>query len=858
MWGTIVISQKLLIDFKDWRKGSEVPSPTLGAFGIEVGPATLVPLGTGCKYFCLYPELMSSSQLAFISPYRHQVKQFQEWFRETFGESTTDGCQIIRAWCHPSSEAGNYTAREIEGSQMSYTSSTAAGKRGKDVSFFRTGRRGEYETSSQHQSILQEVIGDSSVENVLVRSYKRSFNGFAAKLTDHERQKLASMEGVVSVFPSRTLQLHTTRSWDFMGLNQSITRKRSVESDIIVGVIDSGIWPESESFSDEGFGPAPKKWKGACKGGRNFTCNNKIIGARYYTTDDISGNTARDIQGHGTHTASTACGNEVKDASFFGVGQGTARGGVPSARIAAYKVCSPELGCAETAILGAFDDAIADGVDIITISLGGQNTLNFTQDVIAIGSFHAMAKGVLTLHSAGNSGPFVGSTVSLAPWLMSVAASNTDRLFVDKVVLGSGQTLVGYSINSFSMKGKTFPLVDGMDVSRPCKSDFDPQLCTDGQGCIDSRLAKGKIVICQSFDGFNEVHKAGAEGSVSLNDVEFNKVSSVVSLPAVALNEDNFNSIYSYLKSTKKPEANILSTEAVKDSEAPVVADFSSRGPNEIVPDILKPDISAPGVDILAAFSPLGAVSDDPEDKRQAKFNVVSGTSMSCPHAAGVAAYVKSFHPDWSPSAIKSAIMTTAWPMNSSKNQDAEFAFGSGHINPVEAVNPGLVYETFEQDYIIMLCSMGYDERNIGKISGNISTCPKGSDKATPKDLNYPSMGAQVSPGKSFTINFPRTVTNVGLANSTYKAKILQNSKIVSIRVVPESLSFKSLNEKKSFSVTVTGKGLPNGAIVSTSLMWSDGNHRVRSPIVVHSQSHKSDQTEIQRDWTTSIGKNMP
>ncbi|KAH9752072.1 subtilisin-like protease SBT4.4 [Citrus sinensis] len=717
--------------------------------------------------------------------------------------------------------------------------------------------RGEYETSSQHQSILQEVIGDSSVENVLVRSYKRSFNGFAAKLTDRERQKLASMEGVVSVFPSRTLQLHTTRSWDFMGLNQSITRKRSVESDIIVGVIDSGIWPESESFSDEGFGPAPKKWKGACKGGRNFTCNNKIIGARYYTTDDISGNTARDIQGHGTHTASTASGNEVKDASFFGVGQGTARGGVPSARIAAYKVCSPELGCAETAILGAFDDAIADGVDIITISLGGQNTLNFTEDVIAIGSFHAMAKGVLTLHSAGNSGPFIGSTVSVAPWLMSVAASNTDRLFVDKVVLGSGQTLVGYSINSFSSKGKTFPLVDGMDVSRPCESDFDPQLCTDGQGCIDSRLAKGKIVICQSFDGFNEVHKAGAEGSVSLNDVEFNKVSSVVSLPAVALNEDNFNSIYSYLKSTKKPEANILSTEAVKDSEAPVVADFSSRGPNEIVPDILKPDISAPGVDILAAFSPLGAVSDDPEDKRQAKFNVVSGTSMSCPHAAGVAAYVKSFHPDWSPSAIKSAIMTTAWPMNSSKNKDAEFAFGSGHINPVEAVNPGLVYETFEQDYIIMLCSMGYDERNIGKISGNISTCPKGSDKATPKDLNYPSMAAQVSPGKSFTINFPRTVTNVGLANSTYKAKILQNSKIVSIKVVPESLSFKSLNEKKSFSVTVTGKGLPNGAIVSTSLMWSDGNHRVRSPIVVHSQSHKSDQTEIQHDWTTSTGKNM-
>ncbi|KAK9218005.1 hypothetical protein WN943_006639 [Citrus x changshan-huyou] len=176
------------------------------------------------------------------------------------------------------------------------------------------------------------------------------------------------------------------------------------------------------------------------------------------------------------------------------------------------------------------------------------------------------------------------------------------------------------------------------------------------------------------------------------------------------------------------------------------------------------------------------------ENMRLGNFTILSGIFVSCPHAAGVAAYVKSFHPDWSPSAIQSAIMTT-----------------------------GLVYETFEQDYIIMLCNIGYDEGNIGKISGKISTCLKGSDKATPKDLNYSSMAAQVSLGKSFAINFPRTVTNVGLANSIYKAKILQNSKIFSIKVVPEALSFRSLNEKKSFSVTVTGKGLPNGAIVSAS-----------------------------------------
>ncbi|KAH9686059.1 hypothetical protein KPL70_014208 [Citrus sinensis] len=153
--------------------------------------------------------------------------------------------------------------------------------------------RGEYETSSQHQSILQEVVEGSPVENVLVRSYKRSFSGFAANLTDHERQKLASMEEVVSVFPSRTLQLHTTRSWDFMGFNQSITRKRSVESDIIVGITDTGIWPESKSFSDKGFGPVPKKWKGACKGKNEWSEGNPIT--MYSIINDESVNDNLDL-----------------------------------------------------------------------------------------------------------------------------------------------------------------------------------------------------------------------------------------------------------------------------------------------------------------------------------------------------------------------------------------------------------------------------------------------------------------------------------------------------------------------------------------------------------------------------------
>ena len=172
--------------------------------------------------------------------------------------------------------------------------------------------------------------------------------------------------------------------------------------------------------------------------------------------------------------------------------------------------------------------------------------------------------------------------------------------------------------------------------------------------------------------------------------------------------------------------------------------------------------------------------------------------------------------------------MPAAWPMNNTNNASAEFAYGSGHINPVKAVDPGLVYETSKEDFIKLLC-IEYDEAKVRLISGDNSSCPTGSDKGSPKDLNYPSMAAaNITPKKPFTINFHRTVKNVGLANSTYSASIVQNSKEVDIKVTPDILSFKSLNEEKSFDVTVVGKCLIGGSlIISSSLIWSDNNHSV-------------------------------
>ncbi|XP_010532550.1 PREDICTED: subtilisin-like protease SBT4.2 [Tarenaya hassleriana] len=667
---------------------------------------------------------------------------------------------------------------------------------------------GDYSPSSHHQNILQQVIGTNSVGDSLVRSYGRSFNGFAAKLTEAERDKLSGMGGVVSVFESRDLKLQTTRSWDFMGFGGTFKRNPKTESDMVIGVIDTGIWPESPSFTDKGIGPPPKKWKGVCKGGSNFTCNNKIIGARYYVDSS-----ARDNEGHGTHTASTAAGNEVQGVSFHGFAQGTARGGVPSARIAAYKVCESIL-CDDAAILAAFDDAIADGVDIISASLAGK-PVSFDKSTISIGAFHAMEKGVLTVNSAGNDGPYPSSIASVAPWMLSVAASSTDREFATKVVLGNGTTLLGTSsINGFGMNNTKFSLAYGRTPASFC-SEEEARMCEFR--CL--REAKGKIVVCDVINGEDVAADAGAVGLI-VKEPDFPIISS--SIPISALNDDDYKSLLAYINSTENPQGSILKSETIKDTSAPLVASFSSRGPNSIASDILKPDITAPGVNIIAAYLPYF------------KYYFSSGTSMSCPHVAGVAAYVKTVHPEWSASAIKSAIMTTAWAMNGSRNRGAEFAYGSGHLNPTKSADPGLVYDATKDDYVKMLCAMNYTTESVRIIAGNSSSCPKELNSNV-RDLNYPSMASKVSTASPSEIVFSRTVTNVGWPNSTYKAEVTSDPKL-KVTVEPESLVFGSVGEKKSFTVTVAHENLSDvKGPVSASLVWSDGSHVVRSPIVLYS-----------------------
>ncbi|XWS65923.1 hypothetical protein CRYUN_Cryun05aG0155500 [Craigia yunnanensis] len=516
-------------------------------------------------------------------------------------------------------------------------------------------------TSSLHNSMLQDVFGSDFVTKSVLCSYKRSFDGFVLELTEEEARKMAGMSGVVSVFPNEKRNLHTTRSWDFMGFSEQVERAAS-ESDVIIGVLDTGIWPESESFNDKGLGPPPSKWKGICQTENNFTCNNKIIGAQYYRSNGLFGSddiiSPRDSGGHGTHTASTAAGGLVNRANLFGLGLGTARGGVQSARIAVYKICWFD-GCYDADILAAFDDAIADGVDIISLSVGTRIPRDYFNDSIAIGAFHAMRNGVLTVNSAGNEGPNRATITNFSPWSLSVAASTIDRKFFTKVKIGNNMIYEGVSINTFDLKNEMYPIIHGGNAPNSTGNFTWASSRFCGQNSLDPNLVKGKIVLCDMLGNGREPFLAGAVGAV-MQDQEAKDLAYLFPLPASYLNLVDGSKIFVYINSTSNPTATILRSNEGNDAMAPYVASFSSRGPNPITPDILKPDLSAPGVDILAAWSLVSPVSQIKGDNRFVPFNIISGTSMSCPHVSAAAAYIKSFHPTWSPAAIKSALMTTS------------------------------------------------------------------------------------------------------------------------------------------------------------------------------------------------------
>ncbi|XP_024961437.1 subtilisin-like protease SBT1.2 [Cynara cardunculus var. scolymus] len=643
---------------------------------------------------------------------------------------------------------------------------------------------------------------------------------------------MENMDGFVSARPERVYKLHTTHTPAFLGLHQNLGfwRGSNYGKGIIIGILDTGITPGHPSFDDTGLPAPPSKWKGKCQ---VVGCNNKLIGARDFT-NSASGSPLDD-EGHGTHTSSTAGGNFVDGANVFGNAKGTAVGMAPLAHVAMYKVCD-DFGCSDSAILAAMDAAIEEGVDVLSLSLGGAS-VPFYEDGIAVGAFSAIQRGISVSCSAGNSGPFNSTLSNEAPWILTVGASTVDRKIRATVHLGNKDLIDGESLfqpKDFSQN--LMPLVypglnGGQDVAWCAK------------GSLKQVDVKGKVVVCDRGGGIARIDKgqtvkdAGGAGMILVNQVTDGDSTEADAhvVPASHVGYGAGIEIKTYLNSTSSPVATITFHGTIIGVDtAPQITSFSSRGPSLASPGILKPDIIGPGVSILASWP----VSVENKTQTKATFNMISGTSMSCPHLAGISALLKSAHPDWSPAAIKSAIMTTAGqvslggqPIKDERELPADvFAIGAGHVNPSKANDPGLVFDIQSNDYIPYLCGLGYTSKQVGVIVQKRVTCSKVIPEA---QLNYPSFAVTLAAGDEKT--YTRTVTNVGEANSTYTVKIDSVPIGLTLGIGPAELKFTQLNQKLTYDVYFIrdSKSEVKTSYAQGSMTWSYGKYSVRTPFSI-------------------------
>jgi len=726
----------------------------------------------------------------------------------------------------------------------------------------------------------------------MVYSYLYGLNGFAARMTPAQANKLEHLAEVKTVWEDEIRPLATNFSASFLELFDSENGLRSVEGldgdGIVIGFIDSGIYPEHPALRDtreadrpracrSSWGETtllgrwlcrrfrrapdqvlfeePEDWNGTCETGERFeelNCNNKLIGARWFISGAEEGGpidsgefrSPRDVDGHGTHTATTAAGNRV-DASIFGTRVGVVEGMAPGARIAVYKACwlrpgDQRASCNTSDLAAAIDAAVADGVDIINYSVGSSMLRISAPDDAAL--LAAAKAGVVNVVAAGNSGPNLGTIGSPAggPWVITAAAATRDGEFSREAmrVLSPPSIAATYAVREASF---TPPLADndpieGMLVLVDDNSDTldDGSAGTTSDGCealVNGNDISGNIAFIQrggcEFDiKIRNAENAGAVAVLVYNiagePIVMNGDSSLGNIPALMLGQADGNLFIAEFDAGNEIEIVLDKGLLLTESETGnIVATFSGRGPGP-VPDIMKPDVTAPGVNILAGFT-ADAVNAAPNET----FAFLSGTSMATPHVAGVAALLMEAHPDWSPAAIKSALMTSSrqdLTQSDGEGQANPFDFGAGHIVPNSATDPGLVYELTNDDYDAFAC--GFELEAVAP--ERCTELQQAGFSFDPAEMNQPSIAvARLANSRTVT----RTVTNVSDESASYTASVATPVGM-QVTVDPPSLSLGP-GESASFDVTIDYVSGPLDLWRFGSLTWSDGAHAVRSTIAV-------------------------
>jgi subtilisin family serine protease len=690
----------------------------------------------------------------------------------------------------------------------------------------RTARQGNAQTSFERVSVI--VMFDQSFDvktleaatgGQIIHRYKEVFNGASLVVPTDKVGSIASLPGVKAVYLDEVRKVDMERTPQFIGAPGAWSQLGGQENageGIIVGMLDTGIWPEHPSFSDpdpsgKPYDP-PSSGLYACNFGNTaynpndspFTCNNKLIGAYEFldTYKALVGlepgefDSARDSDGHGTHTTSTAAGNGVVAANIFGIDRGVISGVAPRAKIIMYRVCAgPDGSCYVSDSAAAVEQAIYDGVDVINFSIGGGSSPY--ADPVSLAFLDAYANGIFVAASAGNSGPALDTTDHFEPWTTTVAASNSDRFFISAVQFrasnGDRLTLSGASVTN--------------GISTPTAVVFPPsgeELCGTP---LPASTFHGEIVICERGGGIARVAKSfnvaagGAGGMLLYNPSLQGLATDNHFIPSVHLEYNEGAQLLAFMGSHTGVTATFapgLATTVKGD----VMAAFSSRGGPGNTLGISKPDITAPGVQILAGHTSLPSfVTGGPSGQL---FQAIQGTSMSSPVVAGSGAIIKAMHPDWTPGQIKSALMTTA--VGKVVKEDGltpadPFDDGSGRVDLSRAGNPGLTFDESGANYVVY-------EKELW-------------------NANYPSLYIPVMPG---TITVYRTVHSELRMGSFWTLSV--DSPPDMKVTVPSGLVIGA-GAKKTFAINIDGSTLPDGAVRHALLKLKSRSTTLRFPITI-------------------------
>ncbi|HEY8521490.1 MAG TPA: S8 family serine peptidase [Gammaproteobacteria bacterium] len=770
----------------------------------------------------------------------------------------------------------------------------AAAKPAAATSLSRTAavRRAQAQRLEQtHDRLLAEVGAAGSK----VYSFRYALNGFAARLSADQVSRLARRGEVERIWPDTLHRLATNNSSAFLGLQDVNGGLRAAlgytGEDVVIGVIDSGIAPGHPSLRDvvehipracesrwaraswlgrwlchsirrnpptELVYDPPEGWNGTCEEGEGFTradCNNKVIGARFYLDGFLAQHeldpnefaSPRDADGHGTHVATIAAGNSSVSAWLFGTRLGRVGGIAPRARIAVYKACWRAAGeqgalCATSDLTRAIDDAVADGVDVISYSVGttlGETDLTAPDDLALL---NALDAGVLAVVAAGNDGPDLAtiSSPASAPWVMTVAASTqTGNVYDDAIAITEPDDLA----RELPMREASFTpsLRDGASAEARLvlADDGVAQLANGAAGSrrdaceplVNAAEVRGHIALierggCEFWVKVQRAEQAGAVAAVVYNTsgapFPMNGDSGSVGIPAVMIGANDGQLLVNRLTDGEEITVALRRGIFVEVRQTGnMMAEFSSRGPATSDANFLKPDVTAPGVDILAGHTPQPASGLQGET-----FQYLSGTSQAAPQVAGLAALLLEAHPDWPPSAIKSALMTTA-RQNVLREPEIDadpLDMGAGHVDPNRAVDPGLTYDNGLLDHAAYLCGL---ERSPFLVEDCDAVLAEGYP-ADPTQLNLPSIAvAELVTGDIVT----RVVTNRG-GPATFTASVTAPPGIEVI-VEPPTLALGA-GETAEFGLTFIDHGdSPLDEWTFGQLVWSDGARRVASPIAL-------------------------